>query len=255
MDFAIILDIVVIVIILISSVVAFLRGLVREVLTIFGLGGAFFSSLTIAPKFTDGLYLWLTSDIENPEKERLWSIIPYDIAASVIAYIGVFVVTLILLSLISHWIAKSVHAIGLGPVDRSLGVLFGIGRGLLLIGLLYLPFHILMDEKEKDEWFGTSNTYSYVEYLSEIMVGFMPESWNRSNEKPEEDELDPLKDLTGENNGPSVAGTDEEAAETTEEDPAKDRTGYDDIQRQAIDVLIENQDKIKDLIEGSPANE
>jgi len=251
MDFALILDIVVVVIVLISSIVAFLRGLVREVLTIFGLGGATMAALTIAPEFTDGIQDWLTEGIEDADKSRMWGVIPYDIAASVFSYAGVFVITLVVLSLISHWIAKSVHAVGLGPVDRSLGVFFGIGRGLLLIGLLYLPFYMLMDDKEKEDWFAESQTYSYVEYLSDTIVGFMPETWKRSQNDTTEEESDPLKDLTGENDNESI-GTDEEAVESNEDN---DSEGYNDIERQAIDVLIKNQDKLKGIMESIPTNE
>lgn len=249
MDFALILDIVVVVILLISSVVAFLRGFVREILTIVGLAGASTTALTAGPKLAPGLENWLTSDLgKDAEDAKMWGMIPYDIAAGFLSYAGLFVITLVVLSLISHWIAKSVHAVGLGPVDRSLGVVFGVVRGLVLIGLLYMPFHILMQDKDKDDWFGSSHTFSYVEYTSEFLMTFLPESWNKKEtEEDDEESLDPLKNLIGEDdkeNAPS--DTDEEKAEK------ETSTGYGDIERQAIDVLIQNQDKIKDLIQGVP---
>ena len=238
MDFALILDIVVVVIILISSVVAFLRGFVREVLTILGLGGAALMALIAGPKLAPGIENWLTGGVPLDEVEtKLWGFVPYDIAAMCFSYLGLFVVTLIVMSIISHYIAKSVHAVGLGPVDRSLGVVFGVVRGLLLIGLLYMPFHILMEEKDKEEWFASSHSYGYVEQTSEILVGFMPASWTRSDDEDgtteEEEELDPLKDLTGENDADMV-GTEESV--------------IDGLEDKAMDVLIENQDKIKDMI-------
>ena len=145
------------------------------------------------------------------------------------------------MSIISHYIAKSVHAVGLGPIDRSLGVVFGLVRGLLLIGLLYMPFHILMEEKDKEEWFASSHSYGYVAQTSEILVGFMPESWTRESDEDgtteEEEELDPLKDLTGENDEDMV-GTEESVTDDA----------VDSLEDRAIDVLIENQDKIKDMI-------
>jgi membrane protein required for colicin V production len=256
MDFALILDIVVIAIVLISAVVAFLRGFVREVLTILGLVGASMTALTAGPKLAPGLEKWLTSDIpaDDLDGAKMWGMIPYDIAAGFFAYVGLFVITLVALSLISHWIAKSVHAVGLGPVDRSLGVVFGIGRAFVLIGLLYMPFYILMEDKDKDDWFGKSHAISYVTYSSEIMMGLMPDSWSISNDDGETTEeedgegaLDPLGDLTGENEDTQTDKTPSDAEPKT--------IGYDDVQRQAIDVLIENQDKIKDLIQGIPTNE
>lgn len=254
MDFALILDIVVLVIILISSVVAFLRGFVREVLTILGLGGAAMMALAAGPKLAPGIERWLTDGIADVADEKLWGFVPYPIAASVFAYAGLFVMTLIVLSIISHFIAKSVHAVGLGPVDRSLGVVFGILRGLVLIGLLYMPFHILMDDKDKEEWFSKSHTFTYVEYTAEVLTSMMPESWQRvpdEDAEKDKEELDPLKNLTGENDEKtSKIGTDEDAAEKQ-----KDGSKYDDIQRKAIDILIENQDKIKDTMEKIPSNE
>ena len=43
-------------------------------------------------------------------------------------------------------LSGAVNAMGLGPVDRSLGVFFGVARALLLLGLVYLPFHLLLDD-------------------------------------------------------------------------------------------------------------
>jgi len=246
MDFALILDIVVVVIILISSVVAFLRGFVREVLTILGLGGAVLCALIAGPKLAPGIEGWLTGGVPLDEIEtKLWGFVPYDIAAMVFAYIGLFVVTLIVMSVISHYIAKSVHAVGLGPVDRSLGVVFGVARGVLLLGLLYAPFYLLMDDKDKKDWFASSHSYTYVESTSAFLIGLMPDSWTRSadedgsTEEPEE-ELDPLKDLTGENDADMV-GTEESVIDNAVDEAQT-------IEDRAIDVLIENQDKIKDLI-------
>lgn len=261
MDFALILDCVVLVILVISSVVAFLRGFVREVLTILGLGGAAITALTAGPMLAPGIENWLTDGKTAEEAGKMWGFVPYDIAASVFAYAGLFVITLILMSLVSHWIAKSVHAIGLGPVDRSLGVVFGIIRALVLIGLLYMPFHLLMEEKDKQEWFGDAVTISYVEYTADIMSALMPESLQRDESDKDDDDADPLKNLTGEENEPGKTGdpqslpdtgTDEEEASRQQESQSSG-TGYRNVQRQAIDALIENQDKIKDIVNGDSA--
>lgn len=256
MDFSLILDCLVIVIILISAAVAFLRGFVREVLTILGLVGASLTALTAGPMLAPGIEDWLIGDTEG-EPGKLMGFVPYDIAASVFAYAGLFVITMIVLSIISHWIAKSVHAIGLGPVDRSLGVVFGIVRALVLIGLLYMPFHLLMEEKDKENWFGDSMTHTYVEYSADLLSGLMPEGLQKDEEDEDKDELDPLNGLTGEEDENKKVqplpdtGTDEEAADEQQSN------GYSDIQRRAIDGLIEHQDKIREIItdESNTTNE
>jgi len=243
MDFALILDIVVVVIMLLSCIVAFLRGFVREVLTILGLGGAALTALVAGPKLAPGIENWLTDGgLPEDSEAQLWGFVPYDIAAMVFAYIGIFVITLIVLSIISHYIAKSVHAVGLGSVDRSLGVIFGVARGLVLIGLLYMPFHILMEEEDKEDWFGKSHTYSYVEQTSEAMAGLMPESWTRQSDDgdtEEDEDIDPLKDLTG-----------EEDIKASKKTIILEEGGLDDksMEEKALNVLIENKDKIQEMI-------
>lgn len=241
MDFALIMDLVVLGILVISSVVAFLRGFVREVLTILGLGGAGIVALTVAPMLTGGLEAWLSEGAE--EGQRLWGFVPYDIAAAVFSYAGVFVITLVIMSVISHWIAKSVHAIGLGPIDRSLGVVFGIIRALILIGLLYMPFHLLMEEEDKENWFGNSMTIGYVEELSDFMTALMPESLQREAEE-EGDETDPLGELTGEDEKGETTDAPQPLPDTGTDEEAADRetgAGYDADTRQAIDDLIDDQ--------------
>lgn len=247
MDFSLILDCIVLVIIVVSSAVAFLRGFVREVLTILGLVGASLTALTAGPMLAPGIEDWFINNNDG-EAGKIMGFVPYDIAASVCAYAGLFIISMIVLSIISHWIAKSVHAIGLGPVDRSLGVVFGIIRAIVLIGLLYMPFHLLMEKQDKENWFGESFTHSYVEYSADLLSGLMPEGIKKDEEEDKE-ELDPLGGLTGddEDTKPTVqplpnTGTDEEAAD------AEQSGGYNDIQRRAIDGLIEHQDKIRGII-------
>lgn len=248
MDFSLILDCIVIVIIIVSAAVAFLRGFVREVLTILGLVGASLTALTAGPMLAPGIEEWFINN-NGGEPGKIMGFVPYDIAASVCAYAGLFIISMIVLSIISHWIAKSVHAIGLGPVDRSLGVVFGIIRAIVLIGLLYMPFHLLMEKNDKENWFGDSFTHSYVEYSADLLSGLMPEGIQKDDEGEEKEELDPLNGLTGDDKPakPEIqplpdTGTDEEAAD------AEQSGGYNDLQRRAIEGLIEHQDKIRGII-------
>ena len=52
------------------------------------------------------------------------------------------------------------------PQDRSLGVIFGVARALLLLGLFYLPFHLMMPEKPKEEFFANSQTHYFIEKIA-----------------------------------------------------------------------------------------
>jgi membrane protein required for colicin V production len=62
------------------------------------------------------------------------------------AFVGIFIVTLIVAKLVGLLLSKAVQAVGLGGLDRTLGGIFGLARGLLIViafalvaGLTALP--------------------------------------------------------------------------------------------------------------------
>jgi membrane protein required for colicin V production len=55
-------------------------------------------------------------------------------------------------SFISFRLSEFVRGSHAGPLDRSLGFVFGVGRGLLVVGLGYLIFSSLAPPKSHPEW-------------------------------------------------------------------------------------------------------
>lgn len=100
-----------------SLVVGALRGLVREVLSILGWVIAFLAANLLAGP----LGPLMPQAIPSPELR---------VAA---AFVAVFVASLIVTTLLGLLLTKIVKAVGLGGVDRTLGALFGIARGLLIV--------------------------------------------------------------------------------------------------------------------------
>ena len=115
-------DIIVIAVIGISALIALLRGFVREMLTIGSWIGAALVTLYgfayVQPKFEQ----WISSKL----------------AADIAGGIVLFLVSLILFSILSHQIARFVRGSALTAVDRSLGLLFGLVRGAILVSLAYM---------------------------------------------------------------------------------------------------------------------
>ena len=175
-----IIDIVVGAVVLISAAISFLRGMIRELLTIAGVIGGLFAAMAFAPSLSPTFRDWLgVSDGGEPAK--LFDIIPMGIVADICAYASIFVIVVIIISVISHFTSATVKAMGLGPVDRTLGVIFGIVRAVVLLALLYLPFHLLMDENSKAKYFSDSKTHTYIEKTAEFMVRFLPSSGEVKN--------------------------------------------------------------------------
>jgi len=106
------------------------RGLIREVISVAGWVLAFLAANLVAGPLGDAL----PASIPSPELRVL------------LAFIGVFIVTLAVTTLAGLFLSKLVKSIGLEGLDRALGALFGIVRGLLiavvfalLAGLTELP--------------------------------------------------------------------------------------------------------------------
>ena len=178
-------DIVVIVTLLISAILAFFRGFVREVLTIVGvvggLGGAYYGGPHAIPFFRSlfgiGAEASKTGNGEKAEGSgKLFDLIPYELIADGLAYGSIFVVIVVVLSVISHILASFTQNAGLGIIDRSLGVVFGIVRGVVLLGLVYLPVHTFAEVEAKKEWFDGSRSIIYVELTADALSEFFPKT-------------------------------------------------------------------------------
>src|SRR5262245_42049960 len=144
-----VLDLVVIGILLLSAAVAFWRGFVREVLTIGSLLGAAAATYFLGPNLTPMTRGWII-DPEAPEPQRLFGLIPYEMLAPLIAFAIVFVAVLVALTLVTHLVSKGVHSVGLGPVDRSLGVAFGLLRGVIVVGLMGIVMNFVLSDQQRE---------------------------------------------------------------------------------------------------------
>lgn len=170
-----IIDGIVLAVLLISAFISFLRGLIRETLTILGVVGGAAASWYGGPYLSAPVRGWLgVKEGETPA--RLFDLISYTIIADILSYGLIFIVVVAVLSVISHFISASVRAIGLGAVDRTLGVGFGLARGILLLGIFYLPFHIMLDDATKKNWFADSRTQVYLQATAGWMSGLVPEN-------------------------------------------------------------------------------
>ena len=248
-----IFDAIVLAAVLISSAIAFLRGFIRELLTIVGVAGGLAASYFGGPLLIPVMRNWLgVSNDPEAKVEKLFDAVPMNLVADICAYGLIFIVVVIVLSVLSHFLSAGAKAVGLGPVDRTLGVLFGIARAILLISLLYLPFFLLNDKEKRDEWkvLEGSRTRYYIEQGSGWIASVLPENADktvddateRANEKMNEarerlEEIEVLKN-TAEKAGNAMDKT-QEVVPQVEIGPPEDDAGYKPEQRENLDQLIE----------------
>ncbi len=168
-----IVDIFVLIVVLASVIIAFLRGFIREVLTVFGIGGGIAASYVMSPLLIPSMRGWLGVS-EEADAAKLFDIVSYTLLADILSYGAVLIAFVVILSIISHFIAEFAKNLGLGALDRTLGVVFGLIRAAFVLGLMYLPFFYLAGDEQKDEWFKDSKTQIYLEISSSWIDGFIP---------------------------------------------------------------------------------
>lgn len=167
------LDIILIVIMLISGFLAMVRGFTREVLSIFSWAMAAVATLYFTPKYS---YL-LSPYIDNPS------------VAQIVFAVGVFIITLIIVSLITFRISDKVLDSRVGALDRSLGFLFGLARGFLLVAIVFILFTALA--RDQPDWVSNARSFPMLQRTQlaiESLLPMNPEQYlpSKDDDKPKE---------------------------------------------------------------------
>ncbi len=246
MSISSIIDIGIVLIILVSAGISFFRGFVREVLTIFGVIGGAMAAYLFGSKVAPVIRGWF-----GEGEGQLFGLISYDIAAQICAYAGIFIAVFLILQLISYFMSASIRAIGLGPVDRTLGVVFGIARALLFLGIIYMVLASLIPDENKKEILGKSKTIVYIEAVSDWLKGFMPN--NETSEGTGNAARDKLREIQA-IGGDAATRAQEQVDELKK--AADKLPAYSDEERKSLNQLIETEtDNDPALPERSPPNE
>jgi membrane protein required for colicin V production len=154
------LDLGVIGIIVLSAVFAFARGFVREALSIVAWVGA--AAITLYG------FNWAFAQVDPHIKNPLLS--------QLVAGLGLFVASLVVLTILTGFLARMVHASGLTPIDRTLGFIFGLARGAFLVCLAYLLLDMSVQPNDRPVWIRDAKSGPYLHEGADVLKGFLPES-------------------------------------------------------------------------------
>ena len=238
-----IIDIVVAVVLFISALIAFIRGFVREVLTIAGVVSGLLGAYYVGPLLAPLVRGWFGVGEGVEEIGKLMGIVPYTYVADGLAYLTIFLVIVIVMSILSHFLAEGLKNIGLGAIDRTFGVIFGLARGILLLGILYMVPYTLADQQTRDDFFGESKSQFYLEHTAKFLQKFIPEGAKAELTEGAETIEDAVttKDKLQKMNLLKKDGTDEKEEELTP-DP-KTKEGYGENFRDEMNDLFREQQK------------
>jgi membrane protein required for colicin V production len=154
------LDLVIIAVIGLSAIFAFARGFVREALSIVAWVGA--AGITLYG--FSSVYAITIRFVTTP------------LLADLIAGAGLFVISLIVLTIITGYLARFADSGALSPINRTLGLIFGLARGIVLVSLAYLVVDISLPQNDRPPWIKEAKSERFLAKGAEMLRTALPES-------------------------------------------------------------------------------
>lgn len=155
-----VIDYVTLGILLISGLISFFRGFIKEAISLAMWVVAVYLAIWLAPVFAAYLSKHIGSTM----------------VAYLIAFIALFVVVLVLGMVVNFLVGLAIHSTGIGPFDRVVGVVFGLVRGALLVSVLLLM--IGLTPLQRDQWVKKSVLAPHFLPMVQWIRGYIPKNIN-----------------------------------------------------------------------------
>lgn len=154
------LDVILVIIMLLSGFLAMLRGLTREMLAIMSWALAALATLFLFPLYRETIRRYIQPDI---------------LADGVLAG-TVFVVVLIVASLITIRLSDRILDSRVGALDRTLGFVFGLARGLILVVISYELIGLIVQKDTFPLWVRDAQSRPFIERTGDAIISLLPDN-------------------------------------------------------------------------------
>ena len=151
-------DIALLVVMLMSGLLAMVRGLMRELFSIGSWIAAAGAAYVFYPKV-----LPITRQY-----------ISHDTVALAASAAAIFFVTLLVVWIITSRISDMILDSRIGALDRSLGFVFGLARGLVVMVVAFLFLSWLMENKQPS-WVTGAKSYAVMQSTGEWLKSLLPD--------------------------------------------------------------------------------
>ena len=192
------LDIIVLAVMLLSGLLAMIRGFMREILSIAAWGAAAVGTLYAFPKLLPTAKTYFNNDT----------------IAMVAVVAGVFLGTLIVATIITSRISDMVLDSRIGALDRTLGFLFGLARGLLIVVVAFMFFTWLVPDKQRPDWVTGAKSRVVLQGTGDWLMALLPDDPENTilkrfkKNKPDDDQADSEQQPSGSGDGYSKPARD-----------------------------------------------
>lgn len=209
------LDLAVLTIVLVSGLLALLRGFTREALAILSWVAAAVAA-----------YYYFGHPFDFPY-ENIKQYVHKESIALYAATGAVFFAALILVSLVTVKISDLILDSKIGALDRTLGFLFGAVRGLLLAVVAFVFYGWLVPEANQPEWVSNARAKPLLQVAGDKLRDMLPSDLDSIVEKIKTKkaapggEAPPPAEPEGESANPEAAAPSEPAPAAPESEPEK----------------------------------
>ena len=151
-------DIVLLLVVLVSGLVGYARGAIKELVTLFAFAFAAMAAVLALP---------VAGKLFRAIVHPAW-------AGNATAVLVVFVLVYILLRVVGSLLTRHVHSSRLGGLDRGAGAVFGVGRALVLAGAFFLVFNRITPPDLSPKWITGGLTWPLARKSGETLSVFAP---------------------------------------------------------------------------------
>jgi membrane protein required for colicin V production len=155
------LDIGLFAVMLISGLLALMRGFTREVLSIVSWLGAAVATFVV----------WFNFPGLHKTAQRY---IQPDYLADIVLGAATFVIVLIVLSALTARLSDRILDSEAGAFDRTLGFVFGVVRGLALMVIAFVLFAWLVPRDQFPSWVRSARTLPMIASTSNLIISYLP---------------------------------------------------------------------------------
>src|SRR6478609_4939388 len=153
------LDIILLLVMLVSGLLAMIRGFMREILSIGSWGVAALVTLYSYPRVLPLAKQYFASDS----------------VATAVSAGGIFLGTLLIVSILTVRISDMVLDSRVGALDRTLGFLFGLARGLVIVVVAFMFFNWLVPDRSQPEWVRAAKSKVVLTGTGQWLMSMLPE--------------------------------------------------------------------------------
>lgn len=217
-------DLIAVVVLLLSALLAFARGFAKELLSIVGWIGASIAAVRLFPYFKP----YVAKMVDEP------------LLVDAVTGGSIFIVTLLLIWLASSVISRRVQDSEIGALDRSLGFVFGLLRGALVVSLAFLIYSQFVIPKDRPEWLTEARALPLAQYGAELILVVVPEDMRESIESSEDWAQSPKEAWDRVMRTRNAAAKLKDAVEGGIGRDTDKKSGYTDSQRRQLDRKVGN---------------